>query len=93
MLAGPLPSLPAAQEGVQGRTAIPCRMEKKRRAGRAFARAKKVIIWTMALVFSYVDLVSTVNVGFQYLAIGDEGRDAAYMTFGMLAGSLAPAER
>ena len=63
-------------------------MEKKRRAGLAFARAKQVLIWTMALVFSYVDLVSTVNVGFQYRAIGDEGRDAAYVTFGMLAGSL-----
>ena len=61
--------------------------EKKWRAGRAFARAKQVCIWTAALAFSYVDLVSTVSVGLQYLAIGEKGRDAAYITFGMLAAS------
>ena len=63
--------------------------EKKWRAGRAFDRARQVWIWSAALAFSYVDLISTVSVGFQYLAIGDEGRNAAYVTFAMLAGSLA----
>ena len=63
-------------------------MEKKRRAGLAFARFKQVCIWSAALTFSYVDLISTVSVGFQYLALGEKGRDAAYVTFGMLAGSI-----
>ena len=63
-------------------------MEKKRRAGLAFARFKQVCIWSAALTFSYVDLISTVSVGFQYLAIGEKGKGAAYVTFGMLAGSI-----
>ena len=63
--------------------------EKKRRAGLAFARLKQIWIWSAALIFSYADIISTVAVGFQYLAIGDKGRDAAHMTFGMLFGSIA----
>jgi hypothetical protein len=63
-------------------------MVKKQRAGLAFARFKQICIWSAALTFSYVDLVSTVSVAFQYLALGEKGRDAAYVTFGMLAGSI-----
>ena len=62
--------------------------EKKWRAERASARLKQVWIWSAALTFSYADLISTVSVGFQYLALGEKGRDAAYVTFGMLAGSI-----
>ena len=63
-------------------------MVNKRRAGLAFARFKQVCVWSAALTFSYVDLISTVSVGFQYLALGEKGGDAAYVTFGMLAGSI-----
>ena len=62
--------------------------EKKRRAGLALARAKQMWVWSTALIFSYVDLISTVTVGLQYLAIGEDGHNAARVTFGMLAGSL-----
>ena len=64
--------------------------EQKRRANKAFARAKQLWIWTAALGFSYVDLVGTVFVGMEYWAVGGaEGKHAARVTFGMIAGSLA----
>ena len=63
--------------------------EKKRRANRAFARAKQVWIWMAALGFSYADLITTVFVGMEYLRVGGKaGRDAARAMFGMLGGSL-----
>ena len=64
-------------------------MEAKRRAGKAFARAKQLWIWVAALALSYVDIVTTVVVGLQYLGLGTaQGTHAAHVTFGMLAGSL-----
>ena len=64
--------------------------EQKRRANKAFTRAKQLWIWTVALGFSYADLVGTVFVGMEYWAIRTEaGRHAARVTFGMVAGSLA----
>jgi len=65
------------------------RMEAKRRANKAFARAKQLWIWTTALVFSYVDLVTTVVVGLQYLDMGTaQGTSAAHVTFAMLGVSV-----
>jgi hypothetical protein len=65
------------------------RMETKRRAKEAFARAKQLWIWTAALAFSYVDLVTTVVVGLQYLNMGTaKGTRAADVTFAMLGFSL-----
>ena len=53
-------------------------------------RVKQLWIWSAALGFSYVDLVGTVFVGMEYWAVGGEdGRHAARVTFGMIAGSLA----
>mmetsp|Transcript_99194 Transcript_99194/g.283738 ORF Transcript_99194/g.283738 Transcript_99194/m.283738 type:complete len:525 (+) Transcript_99194:697-2271(+) len=64
-------------------------MEEKRRANRAFTHAKQLGIWAAALVFSYVDLGTTVVVGREYLSMGTaQGRHAAHMTFGMLGVSL-----
>ena len=64
-------------------------MEEKRRANRAFARIKQLGIWAAALVFSYVDLGTTVVVGKEYLDMGTaQGIHAAHVTFGMLGGSL-----
>ena len=61
------------------------RMETERRANKAFARAKQLWIWTAALAFSYVDLVTTVVVGLQYLDMGTaQGTNAAHVTFAML---------
>jgi hypothetical protein len=65
------------------------RIEIERRASKAFARAKQLWIWVAALVFSYVDFVTTVVVGLQYVGLGTaQGTRAAHVTFGMLAGSL-----
>jgi len=65
------------------------RMEAERRANKAFARAKQIWIWTAALAFSYVDLVTTVVVGMQYLDMGTkQGTSAAHVTFAMLGVSL-----
>ena len=76
------------QFAMMGKAVLVAR-EQKRRANKAFARAKQLWIWTAALGFSYVDLVGTVFVGMEYWAIGgDAGRQAARVTFGMLAGSL-----
>ena len=64
-------------------------METERRANKAFARAKQLWIWTAALAFSYVDLVTTVVVGMQYLDMGTaQGTNAAHVTFTMLGISL-----
>ena len=64
-------------------------METERRASKAFARAKQVWIWAAALVFSYVDLVTTVVVGLQYLSLETaRGTHAAHVTFIMLGTSL-----
>ena len=64
-------------------------MEKQRRANKFFARAKQFGIWTAALVFSYIDLGTTVVVGWEYLNMRTaEGTRAAHVTFGMLGGSL-----
>ena len=52
-------------------------------------RVKQLWIWAFALGFSYVDLVGTVFVGMEYWAVGGaEGKHAARVTFGMIAGSL-----
>ena len=65
------------------------RMETERRANKAFARAKQLWIWTAALAFSYLDLVTTVVVGMQYLDMGTaQGTNAAHVTFTMLGISL-----
>jgi len=64
-------------------------METERRASKAFARAKQLWIWMAALAFSYVDLVTTVVVGLQYLDMGSVGGTrAAHVTFAMLGVSL-----
>ena len=64
-------------------------MEVERRGNKAFARAKQLWIWTAALAFSYVDLVTTVVVGLQYLDMGTtQGTSGAHMTFAMLGLSL-----
>ena len=64
-------------------------METERRANKAFARAKQLWIWAAALAFSYVDLVTTVVVGMQYLDMGTaQGTNAAHVTFTMLGISL-----
>ena len=64
-------------------------MEAERRGNKAFARAKQLWIWTAALAFSYVDLVTTVVVGLQYLDMGTaQGTSAAHVTFIMLGISL-----
>ena len=53
-------------------------------------RTKQLWIWTAALGFSYADLVGTVFVGMEYWAVGGaEGKYAARVMFGMIAGSLA----
>ena len=63
--------------------------EKKRRANAGFVRAKQLGIWTAALAFSYLDLVTTVVVGREYLGMGTrEGTRAAHVTFGMVGVSL-----
>ena len=63
--------------------------ETERRASNAFARAKQLWIWTAALTFSYVDLVTTVVVGLQYLNMGTvQGTSAAHVTFAMLGLSV-----
>ena len=65
------------------------RMEAERRANKTFARAKQLWIWTAALAFSYLDLVTTVVVGMQYLDMGTaQGTNAAHVTFTMLGISL-----
>jgi hypothetical protein len=65
------------------------RMEAERRANKAFARAKQLWIWTAALAFSYLDLVTTVVVGMQYANMGTaQGTNAAHVTFTMLGISL-----
>ena len=65
------------------------RMEAERRANKAFARAKQLWIWAAALAFSYVDLVTTVVVGMQYLDMGTaQGTRAAHVTFAMLGVSV-----
>ena len=52
-------------------------------------RTKQLWIWTVALGFSYVDLIGTIFVGMEYWAVGGAaGRHAARVTFGMVAGSL-----
>ena len=64
-------------------------METERRASKAFARTKQLWIWAAALVFSYVDLVTTVVVGLQYLSLETtQGTHAAHVTFIMLGISL-----
>ena len=64
-------------------------MEEKHRANRAFTQAKQLGIWTAALVFSYVDLGTTVVVGREYLDMGTaQGTHAARVTFGILGTSL-----
>ena len=64
-------------------------METERRASKAQARAEQLWIWTTALAFSYVDLVTTVVVGLQYLDMGTaQGTRAAHMTFAMLGVSV-----
>ena len=64
-------------------------METQRRASKAFARAKQLWIWSAALTFSYVDLVTTVLVGLQYLEVETaHGTHAAHVTFTMLGLSL-----
>jgi len=64
-------------------------MEAERRANKAFARAKQLWVWTAALAFSYVDLVTTVVVGLQYLDMRTaQGTSAAHVTFAMLGVSL-----
>jgi hypothetical protein len=64
-------------------------MEKQRRANKFFALTKQFGIWTAALVFSYIDLGTTVVVGWEYLNMRTaEGTRAAHVTFGMLGGSL-----
>ena len=64
-------------------------MEAKRRANKAFARAKQLWIWTAALAFSYVDLVTTVVVGLQYLSLETaRGTHSAHVTFIPLGTSL-----
>ena len=64
-------------------------MEKQRRANKFFARVKQFCIWTAALVFSYIDLGTTVVVGWEYLNMRTaEGTRAAHVTFGMLGASL-----
>ena len=64
-------------------------MEEKRRANRAFARIKQLGIWAAALVFSYVDLGTTVVVGKEYLDMETaQGAHAAHVTLGMLGASL-----
>ena len=64
-------------------------MEAERRTNKAFARAKQLWIWTAALAFSYLDLVTTVVVGMQYLDMGTaQGTNAAHVTFTMLGISL-----
>ena len=69
--------------------AVLVQREKKRRAKRAFSRAKQLWIWAAALGFSYADLVTTVYVGMEYLRVGGKyGRGAAHAMFGMLGGSL-----
>jgi hypothetical protein len=65
------------------------RIETERRANKAFARAKQLWIWTAALAFSYIDLVTTVVVGLQYLSLETaQGTHAADVTFAMLGFSL-----
>ena len=65
------------------------RMEAERRANKAFARAKQLWVWTAALAFSYVDLVTTVVVGVQYLDMGTApGTNAAHVTLAMLGLSV-----
>eukprot|EP00618_Florenciella_parvula_P016977 CAMPEP_0119473200 /NCGR_PEP_ID=MMETSP1344-20130328/4942_1 /TAXON_ID=236787 /ORGANISM="Florenciella parvula, Strain CCMP2471" /LENGTH=2127 /DNA_ID=CAMNT_0007506261 /DNA_START=134 /DNA_END=6517 /DNA_ORIENTATION=- len=65
------------------------RMEVERRASKVFARAKQLWIWMVALAFSYVDLVTTVLVGLQYLDMGTaQGTSGAHVTFAMLGLSL-----
>ena len=65
------------------------RMEAERRANKAFARAKQLWVWTAALAFSYLDLVTTVVVGLQYLDMGTtQGTSSAHVTFIMLGISL-----
>ena len=62
---------------------------KSRKQARRAARAKQLWIWTVALGFSYVDLLGTILVGMEYWAVGGAaGKHAARVTFGMLAGSL-----
>ena len=64
-------------------------MEAERRSNKAFARAKQLWTWTAALAFTYVDLVTTVVVGMQYLDMGTpQGTSAAHVTFTMLGISL-----
>ena len=64
-------------------------MEAERRANKAYAWAKQLWIWTAALAFSYVDLVTTVVVGLQYLDMGTaQGTHAAHVTFAILGLSL-----
>ena len=64
-------------------------MEVERRANKAFARAKQLWTWTAALAFSYLDLVTTVVVGMQYLDMGTaQGTSSAHVTFAMLGLSL-----
>ena len=64
-------------------------MEKQRRANKFFALTKQFCIWTAALVFSYIDLGTTVVVGWEYLNMRTaEGTRAAHVTFGMLGASL-----
>ena len=65
------------------------RMEAERRANKAFEHAKQLWIWAAALVFSYVDLVTTAVVGLQYLDMGTaQGTSAAHVTFAMLGVSV-----
>ena len=64
-------------------------MEAERRDNKAFARAKQLWIWAAALAFSYVDLVTTVVVGLQYLDMGTaQGTSNAHVTFAMLGVSV-----
>ena len=65
------------------------RIETERRARTAFARAKQLWIWIAAPVFGYIDLVTTVVVGLQYLRMETpRGTSAAHITFAMLSVSL-----
>lgn len=65
------------------------KMETTRRANLAVKRAKQVWTWTVALILSYVDLVTTVIVGVQYARLGTvRGAQVARITFGMLGASL-----
>ena len=65
------------------------RRETKRRRLLASSQRKNHFLWVAALFCGYADLITTVLVAFAYLRMGTEGRIAAYLIFGVLAGGLS----